>query len=186
MNHADSYKRGILITGRSSLWFISGLFHVNKTASQLTPRQERGCNWSDECSAGSTMLHINPWWWEVVGGGNRPTNQRTLINNQHILLIMDEYHLVASLTAVQFRCGKESVLTKGEGNIQRNLLTLKAAFSALLFFLVIYYLSLCDHFQTNTLDRKKSIAAKELYWRSKSSLQKFWPDLFFFFLPQIQ
>lgn len=80
----------------------------------------------------------------VVGEDTEPTNQRTLINNQHILLIMNEYHPVASLIAVQSWFGKESVFTKGEGNVQRNLLTLKATFRAFfgVFFLDVYLLSL--------------------------------------------
>lgn len=64
----------------------------------------------------------------VVGEDTEPTNQWTLINYQHILLIMNEYHPVATLIAVQSWYGKEFVLTKGEGNIQRNLLTLKVIF----------------------------------------------------------
>lgn len=82
----------------------------------------------------------------VVGEETEPTNQKTLINNQHILLIMNEYQPVASLIAIQSWYGKETVFTKGEGNIQRNLLTLKAALRVLLLFwfcfLVIYHLSL--------------------------------------------
>lgn len=104
MNHTGDNKKGILI--RSSLWFFTGLFYVNKIASQLTPHQECGCNWSDECYTGSTMLYTNSCWWEVVGEEIKPTNQWTLINNQHILLIMDEYHPVASLITIQSWYGK--------------------------------------------------------------------------------
>lgn len=120
----------------------------------------------------------------VVGEETEPTNQKTLINNQHILLIMNEYQPVASLISIQSWYGKESVFTKGEGNIQGNLLTLKAAFSVLLvccfFFSYLSFITVRNNFQKNTLNRKKCIVQRNVIEGTTSLYKSF--DLTFRFL----
>lgn len=122
----------------------------------------------------------------VVGEETAPTNQKTLINNQHILLIMNEYQPVASLIAIQSWYGKKSVFTKGEGNIQRNLLTLKAALSVLLvccfvfFFSYLSFITVSNNFQKNTLNRKKCIVQRNFIKGTTSLYKSF--DLTFRFL----
>lgn len=72
---------------------------------------------------------------------------------------MNEYHPVATLIAVQSWYGKESVFTKGEGNIQTNLLTLKVIFRTFFCFLVVYFLTLSVIMfrKKHSINRKKCI-----------------------------
>lgn len=87
----------------------------------------------------------------VVGEDTEPTNQWTLINNQHILLIMNEYHPVATLIAVQFWYGKQSVLTKGERSIQKKPADLESYLLYIfLFFSCLFFNTVSNNVQKKT------------------------------------
>lgn len=140
-------------------------------------------------ATGTRMLHTHSCWWRE---DTKPTNQRILINNQHTLLIMNEYHSVASLTAIQSGYGNEKL-----ADFER-CLRFAVPFQVLLFVSIskncliteLSWLDLEDalgkRYPKSSLNRKKPWT-EPILWRNfsqeTSSLSKFWLDLQ---IPQIQ